>query len=119
MAEALAEQLRRALNDVAADRTTITYLALAERIRMPGPHRIHRLTLALEDLVVEDHENNKPLIAALAIGRGPDGIPGPGFFQLLSRLGRYEGPDRGPQAIAAHDHEKRTVWNFWGQAAPK
>src|SRR3546814_9562843 len=58
----------------------------------------------------EDHAAGRPLLAALAVSRtqkGPDGggIPGRGFFQLLTELGRYDGPDQGPEAAAQHARE--------------
>ena len=116
MTESLLGELRRALVQVAGERGTITYLALAERIGMPGPRRIHRLTLALEAMVAEDHRAGRPLLAALAIGRGGDQIPGRGFFQLIAQLERYDGPDRGAPAITAHQAEKQAAWNFWGES---
>ena len=116
MTDDLQAELRRALTQIAGEGGTITYLALAERIDMPGPHRIHRLTLALEAMVAEDHRAGRPLLAALAIGRGPEQIPGRGFFQLLTQLERYDGPDRGLPAIAVHQAEKQAAWNFWGES---
>ena len=77
---------------------------------MPPPHAIHKLTLALEDLVREDHAAGRPLLAAVAVSRTGNGIPGRGFFQLLSELGRYAGPDRGPVAEAAHAAELARVF---------
>ncbi|MDX1401364.1 MAG: hypothetical protein R3245_05540 [Kiloniellales bacterium] len=83
----------------------LTYQELAIAIAMPPPHRIHRLTLMLEDLVREDNEAGKPLLAALVVSRGHERIPGRGFFQLLKELGRYEGADRGEEAIIKHKAE--------------
>ena len=107
------DPLRRALVEVARAGGTITYRDLAARIGLAGPHRIRRLTVALEDLVREDHAAGRPLLAAVAVGRARGGIPGPGFFQLLAGLGRDPGPDRGPQAAAAHTAELEAVWARW------
>ena len=107
------EPLRRALAEVARAGGTVTYRDLAARIDLAGPHRIHRLTLALEDLLREDHAAGRPLLAAVAVSRAQGGAPGPGFFQLLAELGRYRGPDRGPQAAAAHTAEIEAVWASW------
>ena len=95
-------ELERLLEALAADGRCVTYNELANLCRVPPPHRIHKLTLALEGLVRADHEAGRPLRAALAISRGPDKIPGRGFFQLLNELGRYAGPDRGPEAARHH-----------------
>ncbi len=105
-----AERLRRALVETARARRTITYRDLAVRAELPGPQRIHGLTLALEELVRADHAAGRPLLAAVAVSRPPGGIPGPGFFPLLAALGRYRGPDRGPQAAAAHAAELEAAW---------
>lgn len=95
-------ELERVLADLAAEGRCVTYNELASLCRVPPPHRIHKLTLALEDLVRADHEAGRPLRAALAVSRGADRIPGRGFFQLLGELGRYTGPDRGPEAVRHH-----------------
>ena len=89
---------------------TITYRDLAVLVPIPPPHTIHKLTLALEDLVREDHAAGRPLLAALAVSRTGNGVPGRGFFQLLADLGRYAGPDQGPEAEAAHAAELARVF---------
>ena len=61
----------------------------------------------------EDHAAGRPLLAALAVSRTGNGIPGRGFFQLLSELGRHAGPDRGPEAEAAHAAELARVFAYW------
>ncbi|MEQ8333687.1 hypothetical protein [Nisaea sp.] len=91
-----------ALEERARAERTITYAELAEAAGMAGPHRIHRLTEALEDLVTCDHRNGAPLRAAVAISKARDGLPGPGFFQHCAGLGLYFGPDHGPQAETFH-----------------
>lgn len=107
--------LRAALIDVARAGATVTYRDLAQRIGMPPPHRIHRLTLLLEDLLRADHAAGRPLLAALAVSRVGDGLPGRGFFVLLSELGRYRGPPSGAQARAAHVGELGRIYAYWGR----
>lgn len=114
----LIEALRRALIAFAATGETVTYQDLAWRVPMPGPHAIHRLTGLLETLVREDHAAGRPLLAALAVSRAQRGVPGRGFFQLLSELGRYHGPDQGPEAAAHHAEELRAALDHWGGTAP-
>jgi len=96
---------------------TVTYQDLAWRMPMPGPHAIHRLTSLLEDRVRQDHAAERPLLAALAVSRAQRGMPGRGFFQLLGELGRYAGPDQGPEAAACHAAELRAALAHWGSAA--
>lgn len=103
--------LERCLRECIAAGTPLTYLTLAERLAMAGPHRIHRLTAALEDLVRADHAAGRPLLAACAVGRS--GLPGRGFFQLLRELGRYDGPDGGTEAAACHARELAAALDWW------
>ncbi|HEY9535946.1 MAG TPA: hypothetical protein VIS03_00010 [Kiloniellaceae bacterium] len=118
--QSLMAPLRQALLDCAAAGATITYQELAQRASFPGPHTIHRLTLLLEAMAREDHAAGRPLLAALAVSRtqkGPDGggIPGRGFFQLLTELGRYDGPDQGPEAAAQHARELQAALAYWAR----
>lgn len=115
--------LRRELIACAAAGETVTYQDLAWRAAVPPPHAIHRLTALLEDLVREDHGAGRPLLAALAVSRAQrnaqgEGVPGRGFFQLLRDLGRYAGPDRGPEAAAHHAAELRAALAYWSGTAP-
>ena len=110
----LAAALRATLVPLARARRTITYRDLAARVPVPPPHGIHKLTLALEALVREDHLAERPLLAALAVSRTAPGIPGQGFFHLLAELGRYAGPDRGETATAAHAAELAQTFAYWG-----
>ena len=103
-------RLRDALAGLAAERRTATYKELAERVRVPPPHTIHKLTLALEDLIREDAAANRPLLAALAISRGPAGLPGRGFFLLAAELSLYAGSEDGPDARAFHAAELARIF---------
>jgi hypothetical protein len=114
--QTLKAQLRQALQDCAAAGATVTYQELARRTSFPGPHAIHRLTSLLEALVREDHAAGRPLLAAFAVSR-TSGIPGRGFFQLLAELGRYAGPDQGPDAAAQHARELAASLAHWGGPA--
>ena len=111
--QTLMAALRRALGDCAAAGETASYQELARRSAFPGPQVIHRLTLLLEATAREDHAAGRPLLAALAVSR-VTGIPGRGFFQLLSELGRYDGPDQGPEAAAHHARELQEALAYWG-----
>ena len=114
--QTLKAQLRLALTACAAAGETVTYQELVRRTAFPGPHAIHRLTLLLEALARADHVAGRPLLAALAVSR-TSGIPGRGFFQLLSELGRYHGPDQGPDAAAQHARELADAIAYWSSPA--
>lgn len=112
----LMAELRRELIACARAGETVSYRDLALRVDFPGPQVIHRLTLLLEEMVREDHAAGRPLLAALAVSRAQDGIPGRGLFQLLAELGRYHGPDQGPEAAACHARELAAALAYWGGA---
>lgn len=111
----LSHVVRACLMRLAAERQTASYHDLAVMAGVPPPHRIHRLTQLLENMIREDHAAGRPLLAACAVSRAQNGIPGPGFFQLLQTLGRYRGADRGAEAAACHEAELRVAWDFWGR----
>jgi len=116
--ETLTAALRGELAACAKAGETVTYRDLAWRVAFPGPHAIHRLTELLEAMVRDDHAAGRPLLAALAVSRAQrdaagNGIPGRGFFQLLKELGRYAGPDQGPEAAAQHVKELEAALAYW------
>lgn len=107
--------IREVLLACARAGTTIPYRELAARAQVPAPHSIHNTTLALEDLIREDHTAGRPLLAALAVSRGNPGLPGRGFFMLLKELGRYDGPEQGPEAAGAFDRELCAALDYWAK----
>ena len=72
---------------VIKNKDRITYNALAATANMTGPHKIHRLTAWLEQLMAEDHDNDRPLRAAVVISKVRGGLPAPGFFKKAKELG--------------------------------
>ena len=91
-----------ALTTAAASDRLITYAELADAAGIAGDHRIHRLTVWLEDRLEADAKAGKPLLAARVISRSRGGLPAPGFFMKCAELGIYNGPHEGPQAYAFH-----------------
>ena len=113
--EDLKEGLRSTLIGLARCNRTVTYRDLAILANIPAPHSIHRLTALLEDLIREDADAGRPLLAALATSRSRERIPGRGFFCLISSLGLYDGPDDGPTARDYHRDEVEMAWAYWGE----
>ena len=80
---------------VIKNKNQITYNALAATAKMTGPHKIHRLTSWLEQLMAEDQNNDRPLRAAVVISKARGGLPAPGFFDKAKELGLdFETTDR-------------------------
>ena len=97
------------LEQLATKQSIISYKNLADRAGIVSPGKIYKITKILENLIIEDHSNNRPLLSALVVGRG--GIPGRGFFQLCKNIKRYFGPETGPQAKVFHELEKKLVYD--------
>ena len=80
---------------VIKNKDQITYNALAATANMNGPHKIHRLTSWLEQLMAEDYHNEQPLRAAVVISKARGGLPANGFFDKAKELGLdFETTDR-------------------------
>ena len=83
---------------VIKEESQITYNALAIAAKMTGPYKIHRLTLWLEQMMVEDHCCGRPFRAAVVISKARNGLPAPGFFKKADQLGlKFETGNLVPQ----------------------
>ena len=67
----------------------ISYEALAKAAEIPSPHRIHKLTLWLEQTMAEDVAAHLPLRATIVVSRLHN-WPARGFFEAAQRLGVVE-----------------------------
>lgn len=101
--------LRAELTAVARAGETRTYQQVAQALGLEPPQTIHRVAVALERLMEEDAAAGHPLLAAVVVSRTRDGLPAPGFFAHARNLGRYDGPEQGPQAAAFHAAELAAV----------
>ncbi|MDG2285294.1 MAG: hypothetical protein P8N43_07170 [Alphaproteobacteria bacterium] len=97
------------LKAIARDGGTITYREIADRAQIPSPGRIQTVTGALEEMIRADHAAGRPLLAAVAISRSGDGLPGAGFFELCREIELYFGPSHGPQAELFHTLQLRRL----------
>ena len=107
-------QLRAALTEQAKVGGPISYRDLAARLGLKPPQTIHRVALALESLMDEDAAADRPLLAALCIGKTQPGIPAPGFFLKAQALGLFPGDAAGPDAEAFHAHELQRAIAYYG-----
>lgn len=98
----LAERVRQTLKALPEQALPLTYQQLADRLGLQPPNTIHRVAMALEQLMREDAAAERPFVAALVISRARNGLPAPGFFDLATRLERYDGPESGGDAARFH-----------------
>jgi hypothetical protein len=84
---------------------TMTYQALAARLALAPPLTIHRVVLALEALTLEDVAQARAPLAAVVVSRHRGGIPAPGFFDQLQRLGCLA-PEQGGEESRASLHRR-------------
>ena len=107
----LATSVRAHLQRVAARAETITYQSLAAEMQLQPPNTIHQLTTALEELMREDAAAHRPFNAALVVSKRPPFLPGRGFFQCASHLGRFSGIDS--EAHSFHARELAEAQQYW------
>jgi hypothetical protein len=110
----VAEHLRTCLQNIATAGLTITYGRLARLLELPPPNTINQITVALESLMKEDAEADRPFIAALVISKVRGGLPAVGFFDCARRLGRFAGDPNGAEARSFHATELNAAQKFWG-----
>ena len=110
----VAEQLRISLQNMATAGLTITYGGLARLLELSPPNTINQITLALERLMEEDAEADRPFIAALVLSKARDGLPATGFFDCARHLGRFTGDPNGKEARSFHATELTAAHKFWG-----
>ena len=103
-------QLPEILDELAAEKTCISYRDLADRLAVPAPLRIRQTANALDQVIRADHATGRPLRAAVVISACNTGLPARGFFQTCAEIGRYFGPENGPQAAFFHALELRRLF---------
>lgn len=80
-------KVEMALFSLISTKAMITYDELARTADIPPPHRIHKLTFFLEELMAVDAEAGQPLRSAVVISKVRGGVPAPGFFDCCRQLG--------------------------------
>lgn len=99
----LSDRVRRHLESLPSSAGTASYGAIARALGLWMPGSVRRVTRALEDTMRQDAHKGRPFIAARAVSRAAEGLPGKGFFDLARDLGR--GPFPGEDERAFHDRE--------------
>lgn len=111
--------LRTYLEREAAGGRTVTYDQATRDLGIEPPRRIHQLAEALEETMTEDAAAGRPFRAAVVVSRTGTGLPQRGFFLHARALGRYEGPDEGPQAAEFHARELASLRASLSDATPR
>lgn len=109
--------LERELRAMARAGTTATYAALARRLELGPPHRIHQTTVLLEALMDQQAGRGEAQLASLIVSRARQGLPAPGFFLKLQALGLHDGPAEGSGARRRHAEELARVYAAAGATA--
>ena len=92
----------------------VTYDALAQAAGIPAPHRIHKLTLWLEQLMAEDTATGQPLRAAILVSRLHD-WPARGFFDTARQLGLISHNLSKKDEIAWYYEERKSSFKAYSE----
>lgn len=106
-AQDLPQRVRAHLEGLQPDQTPTTYGAVARALGLWMPGSVGKVTAALEATMRDDASAGQPFIAARAVSRAGDGLPGKGFFDLARALSR--GPRDGESDAAFHARELRLL----------
>ena len=103
----LSRRVRAHLEGLSEEEGPITYGALARALGLWAPGSIAKVTRALETTMREDATADRPFIAARAVNRGRDKLPGKGYFDLARALSRGPRPDE--DEVECHAQELRRL----------
>ena len=109
-------RVRSHLEGLSAGDAPITYGTLARALGLWTPGSVRKVTRALETTMREDAAAGHPFIAARAVSRGRDGLPGKGFFALARSLSCGPRQDESEQDF--HAREMRRVTEMLAADAP-
>lgn len=113
-----AAQLRAHLSTRPAGDVPVTYRDLAVALGLSPPGQIRAVTAALERTMTEDAAADRPFVAALVVGRATTGLPGPGFFELAVRLGRFPADPAGQAAAFRAEHRAAIAFHLAALPGP-
>ena len=105
---------RNELKKIAKLGEPITYQALAKALNLLPPHTIHQVTITLEKLIEEDAKSGHPLIASLVISKARGGLPAPGFFNCVERVGLAAPTSTSTEVEDFYNTEFDRAVSFWG-----
>ena len=106
--------LREKLVSLCTHRQITTYKDLVIQLGIQPPHSIQQLVYLLESCQEDDAALQQPQLATVVVQKNGMNYPRAGYFQKLSSLGLYNGPDQGPEAQMWHQNELEKVFEFYG-----
>jgi len=112
--DVLRSRLRQVLVEQALAHSPITYARLAERIGFRSGRAIKTIDSALEEMMEDDVQGNRPFLAAIALESIVPGIPPEWFFRKARSAGRFDGEPKGNEAYAFHAKQLQGAIHFYG-----
>ncbi|HFE37113.1 MAG TPA: hypothetical protein ENK06_01675 [Gammaproteobacteria bacterium] len=104
---------RKLLEEKASQGKTLSYREFATELGINKAPIIRTCARMLDMLIVEDHNANRPILAALVVQQGSAGFPRRGFYQTLNKLGIYHGENEGDSALDWHQSEIKKLKRYY------
>lgn len=104
-------RLREELLLQAELRLPITYVELAKHIAVSSQGAMVAIRDALEQLIDDDVNKGRPILAAVAVGGVEPGLPAPWFFRKVESLELFADP-ADVEAYAFHARELHRAFGF-------
>ena len=110
----LKARLREELLLQAELRLPISYVELAKHIGVSSQAAMVAIQNALEQLIDDDVNKGRPILAAVAVGGLEPGLPEPWFFWKVESYGLFAGDPVDVEAYAFHARELHRAFSFYG-----
>jgi len=107
-------RLREELLLQAELRLPITYVELAKHIDVSSQAAMVVIRDALEQLIDDDVNKGRPILAAVAVGGLELRLPAPWFFWKVERHGLFAGDPADVETYAFHARELHRAFSFYG-----
>ncbi|MFQ3281117.1 MAG: hypothetical protein ACI9S6_001458 [Reinekea sp.] len=107
--------VRKSLKNLCVKRQLITYKDLVSALGIQPPQSIQQLVRLLESCQEDDAALQQPQIVSVVVQKTGLNYPRSGYFQKLTELGLYSGPDEGLESQMWHQNELEKVFAFYGE----
>ena len=111
------KEIRNMLIKAAQQRKVVYYSEVGEAVNlsMGNPHQRAELGRILSEISSEEHDNGRPLLAAIVVHKD-NKKPGEGFFKLARNIGKQK-PDEDNDTFCKI--EKERVFDEWAVPGAK